>query len=51
MPTLKTISDKIKSSDSSKDSTISDSCPQYDINGMVKKQLVKDVCYGCDSIP
>jgi len=48
---IKTISDKIKSSDSSKDSTISDSCPQYDINGMVKKQLVKDVCYGCDSIP
>ena len=23
------------------------SCPQYDMNGLVKKDLVADVCYGC----
>ena len=25
------------------------SCPQYDLTGLVKKYLVSNVCYGCDS--
>lgn len=25
------------------------SCPEYDLTGLVKKQLVSDVCYGCDA--
>jgi len=24
------------------------SCPEYDLSGLVKKELVSDVCYGCD---
>jgi hypothetical protein len=24
------------------------SCPQYDLTGLVKKNVVSDVCYGCD---
>ena len=24
------------------------SCPDYDLTGLVKKELVSDVCYGCD---
>jgi len=24
------------------------SCPEYDLTGLVKKDLVSDVCYGCD---
>ena len=25
------------------------SCPQYDLTGLVKKDLVSNVCYGCSS--
>ena len=25
------------------------SCPQYDMTGLVKKNLVSNVCYGCDT--
>ena len=27
---------------------ILDDCPEYDLSGLVKKDLVRDVCYGCD---
>ena len=28
--------------------TILNSCPEYDLTGLVKKSMVTDVCYGCD---
>jgi len=28
---------------------ILNSCPQYDLTGLVKKQQASDVCYGCDA--
>jgi hypothetical protein len=30
-------------------SNILNSCPQYDLEGLVKKTQVSDVCYGCDN--
>jgi len=27
---------------------ILEDCPEYDLSGLVKKDLVRDVCYGCD---
>lgn len=27
---------------------ILDDCPEYDLSGLVKKDIVRDVCYGCD---
>ena len=25
------------------------SCPQYDLTGLISKQMASDVCYGCDT--
>jgi hypothetical protein len=30
-------------------SNVLNSCPQYDLEGLVKKTQVSDVCYGCDN--
>lgn len=30
-------------------SQVLSSCPQYDLSGLVKKDLVSNVCYGCDN--
>ena len=27
---------------------IKNACPQYDLSGLIKKQMASDVCYGCD---
>ena len=27
---------------------IVNSCPQYDLTGLIKKTTASDVCYGCD---